>query len=138
MFPASVNEPVETQLPHAVEPSSASAAKLASCLPAASRPLISRDTSESDGDAGFCQVQAMLSSGSGALPPSFSYSSRIFRNSRAIMSWSRHAWPGGSTATFFHCAQRDEFTNAPSFSAKHAAGRRKTSVLIADESSAVE
>ena len=32
--------------------------------------------------------------------------------------------PGGGSATFFHCSQRAELTNVPSFSAKPAPGRR--------------
>ena len=39
---------------------------------------------------------------------------------------------------FFHCAQREEFTKAPSFSAKQAAGSRKTSVSIAAASALLD
>src|SRR6266545_2450349 len=49
---------------------------------------------------------------------------------RATISWSALALPGGSVAFHFHCSQRAELVNVPSFSAKLAAGRRKTSVLM--------
>ena len=49
---------------------------------------------------------------------------------RARISWSASALPGGSQALCFHWAQRDEFEKEPSFSAKIAAGRRKTSVWL--------
>ena len=39
------------------------------------------------------------------------------------------ASPGGGAALNFHWAQRDEFVNDPSFSAKSPAGRRKISVF---------
>jgi hypothetical protein len=40
------------------------------------------------------------------------------------------ARPGGSSAFHFHCSQRAELVNEPSFSAKLAAGSRNTSVSI--------
>src|ERR1051326_8979404 len=49
---------------------------------------------------------------------------------RATISCSVLARPGGLSAAHFHCIQRAEFVNVPSFSAKFAAGRRKTSVPI--------
>src|ERR1051326_430162 len=48
---------------------------------------------------------------------------------RERISSSANASPGGSAALYFHCAQREEFEKDPSFSAKIAAGSRKTSVL---------
>ena len=38
--------------------------------------------------------------------------------------------PGGSAAFSFHAITRPELVNVPSSSAKHAVGRRNTSVLI--------
>ena len=39
-----------------------------------------------------------------------------------MISWSVFAWPGGSIAFHFHCIQRAELMNVPSFSAKPDAG----------------
>ena len=47
-----------------------------------------------------------------------------------MISWSGRASPGGSSAACFHCSQREELTNVPSFSAKHAAGSKNTSVAM--------
>src|SRR5260370_11080090 len=43
---------------------------------------------------------------------------------------SGRASPGGSAPFQCHCSQREEFTSAPSSSAKHDVGRRNTSVWI--------
>src|SRR2546425_4535881 len=50
-----------------------------------------------------------------------------------MISWSGLASPGGSTAFHFHWTQRAELVNEPSFSAKFAAGSKKTSVLTSPD-----
>src|ERR1700720_2310676 len=150
MAPASVHDPEEIQFPQGVVPSSFSQAKPGTCWPAlmvvfvfgsvmsaSALPLSSFATSASDGLYGLVYANDAFKTGSGNLPPSFLYSSRVFKKMVARISWSSRACPGGGTATFFHWSQRAEFTKVPSFSAKPAPGNRYTVVLIFFCSSAV-
>ena len=135
--PPSGHDPQYNQLPLDVVPSSFSQAKPGSCCPAfglwallvimrinQALPLISLATSVNEGLFGLVYAHDALRIASGNLPPSFWYSSRTLRNMRARISWSNLASPGVGTAAHFHCSQRAELTNVPSFSAKPAQGRR--------------
>src|SRR5260370_831838 len=75
--------------------------------------------------------------GSGNLPPSFLYSSRIFKKICATMPWSSLQSPGIGKAVFFQSSQRAELVNEPSFSANPAQGKRYTVVRICFISSCV-
>src|SRR5512145_351235 len=68
--------------------------------------------------------------GAGNLPPSFLYSSRIFRNSSFMISASGFAWPIGSIALYRHCAHLPELERLPSFSMDETQGSMNTSVWM--------
>ena len=72
--------------------------------------------------------------GSGRVPPPCWYNLHTLWKILARISWSALASPGGSRAFHFHWAHRAELVKEPSFSAKLAAGRRKTSVLTVEGS----
>src|SRR5262249_17144357 len=149
LLPASVYTPECSQLPHIVVPSSRSCANPSTCCPAAlmslvgslsslrsasALPFISFSASPRSGLCGFEYDHARFRIGSGNVPPSFLYSAFTASTRRPTISWSALASPGGSVSFHFHCSQRAELVNVPSFSANDAAGRRNTSVWIFDGS----
>lgn len=151
-LPACVHAPQKIQQPLAVVPSSFNCAKPASCSPfftsvfvgsfgsgrsASARPLNSIASSSGVGLSGFAYGQLRLTIGSGYLPPSLRYMSRMRRKIPDMISRSLFAWPGGSAPCQCHCSTRPEFTSEPRSSAKHDVGSRNTSVWIFDESTSL-
>ena len=66
--------------------------------------------------------------GSGNLPPSLAYISRRRRKRWPRIQLSSRTSLGAWLALYFHCAQRPELVNEPSFSIQWVVGRNRTSV----------